>query len=61
MIKALQSKYSPGRPKGPWFKWKRDPKFLDGVMMYAQRGHGCRSSFIPTIPLEYGEEMNWCQ
>ena len=34
-----------GRPKGPWFKWKRDPRLIDTVMMYAQRGHGRRSSF----------------
>ncbi len=36
---------SPGRPKGPWFKWKRDPMLVDCVLMYAQRGHGKRSSF----------------
>ncbi len=45
MIKHLESKYIPGRPKGQWFKWKRDPLVVDAVMMYAQRGHGKRSSF----------------
>lgn len=45
MIKRLDSKYVPGRPKGQWFKWKRDPLVVDAVMMYAQRGHGKRSSF----------------
>lgn len=45
MIKRLDSKYIPGRPKGKWFKWKRDPLVVDAVMMYAQRGHGKRSSF----------------
>ena len=45
MIKRLDSKYVPGRPKGQWFKWKRDPLIVDAVMMYAQRGHGKRSSF----------------
>jgi DNA ligase-1 len=35
----------PGRPKGLWFKWKRDPHTIDAVLMYAQRGHGRRSSF----------------
>jgi len=45
MIKRLNSKYVPGRPKGQWFKWKRDPLVVDAVMMYAQRGHGKRSSF----------------
>ncbi|MEL0133047.1 MAG: ATP-dependent DNA ligase, partial [Rhodobiaceae bacterium] len=45
MIKDRQSPYVAGRPKGPWFKWKRDPRMIDTVMMYAQRGHGRRSSF----------------
>ena len=45
MLKRLQSIYVPGRPKGPWWKWKRDPFNVDAVLMYAQRGHGRRSSF----------------
>ncbi len=45
MIKHRQSPYLPGRPKGPWWKWKRDPMVVDCVLMYAQRGHGKRSSF----------------
>ena len=45
MIKHKASKYSAGRPKNKWFKWKRDPMLIDAVMMYAQRGHGKRSSF----------------
>jgi DNA ligase-1 len=45
MLKRLDSVYQPGRPKGPWWKWKRDPKVIDAVLMYAQRGHGKRSSF----------------
>lgn len=45
MIKQRQSAYVAGRPKGPWFKWKRDPHTIDAVLMYAQRGHGKRSSF----------------
>ncbi|MHB2266226.1 cisplatin damage response ATP-dependent DNA ligase [Aliihoeflea sp. PC F10.4] len=45
MLKRLDSDYVPGRPKGPWFKWKRDPHTVDAVLMYAQRGHGKRSSF----------------
>ncbi|TYR29414.1 cisplatin damage response ATP-dependent DNA ligase [Mesorhizobium microcysteis] len=45
MLKRLDSPYVPGRPKGPWFKWKRDPHTIDAVLMYAQRGHGKRSSF----------------
>ncbi len=45
MLKRHDSVYVPGRPKGPWFKWKRDAFTVDAVMMYAQRGHGKRSSF----------------
>lgn len=44
MIKRGDSFYVPGRPKGPWWKWKRDPMLIDAVLMYAQRGHGKRSS-----------------
>jgi DNA ligase-1 len=45
MLKRWDSRYEPGRPKGPWFKWKRDPYLIDAVLMYAQRGHGKRSSY----------------
>ena len=45
MLKLKSSPYVPGRPKGLWFKWKRDPNVVDAVLMYAQRGHGKRSSF----------------
>lgn len=45
MVKRADSAYVPGRPKGLWFKWKRDPFNVDAVLMYAQRGHGKRSSF----------------
>ncbi len=45
MIKRKDSVYQAGRAKGPWFKWKRDPFNIDAVMMYAQRGHGKRSSY----------------
>jgi DNA ligase-1 len=45
MIKRRDAPYLPGRPKGLWWKWKRDPFVIDAVLMYAQRGHGKRSSF----------------
>ncbi len=45
MIKRRDSPYVAGRPKGPWFKWKRDPLCVDAVLMYAQRGSGKRSSY----------------
>ena len=45
MLKRGDSRYLPGRVKGQWWKWKRDPLTVDAVLMYAQRGHGKRSSF----------------
>ena len=45
MLKRRDSTYLPGRPKGQWWKWKRDPHIIDAVLMYAQRGHGKRSSY----------------
>ncbi len=44
MLKRADSPYQAGRPRGLWFKWKREPHRVDCVMMYAQRGHGRRSS-----------------
>jgi DNA ligase-1 len=45
MLKRRDAAYLPGRPKGQWWKWKRDPHLIDAVLMYAQRGHGKRSSY----------------
>jgi DNA ligase-1 len=45
MLKRRDAPYLPGRPKGPWWKWKREPFVIDAVLMYAQRGHGKRSSY----------------
>src|SRR5215213_10057447 len=45
MLKRRDGLYMPGRPKGLWWKWKRDPHVIDAVLMYAQRGSGKRSSF----------------
>jgi DNA ligase 1 len=45
MLKRRDAAYLPGRPRGQWWKWKRDPHIIDAVLMYAQRGHGKRSSY----------------
>jgi DNA ligase-1 len=45
MLKRRDAPYLPGRPKGQWWKWKRYPHIIDAVLMYAQRGHGKRSSY----------------
>jgi len=59
MLKRADSTYVPGRPKGPWWKWKRDPFIIDAVLLYAQRGHGKRSSFYSdyTFGVWRGEEL----
>lgn len=63
MIKRADSPYLPGRPKGHWWKWKRDARLVDCVLMYAQRGHGKRSSFYSDYTFgvwrrgEAGEEL----
>jgi DNA ligase 1 len=45
MLKRRDAPYVPGRPRGLWWKWKRDPFTVDAVLMYAQRGRGKRSSY----------------
>ena len=59
MLKRGDSAYLPGRVKGQWWKWKRDPLTIDAVLMYAQRGHGKRSSFYSdyTFGLWRGDEL----
>lgn len=59
MIKRRDSLYVAGRPRGPWFKWKRDPMVVDAVLIYAQRGHGKRSGFHSdfTFGLWAGDEL----
>jgi DNA ligase 1 len=45
MLKRTDSLYVSGRPRGQWWKWKREALNADCVMIYAQRGSGKRSSF----------------
>ncbi len=46
MLKRWDGAYQGGRPVGQWWKWKRDPLTADCVLLYAQRGHGKRSSYF---------------
>ena len=64
MLKRRDSAYIAGRRVGLWYKWKRDPLTADCVVMYAQRGHGKRSSYYSdytfgcwTAPPEDGGEL----
>ena len=44
MLKRLASPYQAGRRRGDWWKWKIEPLTIDAVMIYAQSGHGRRST-----------------
>ena len=44
MLKRLASPYQAGRRRGDWWKWKIDPLTVDAVLVYAQSGHGRRST-----------------
>ncbi len=44
MLKRADSVYQSGRRRGDWWKWKIDPLTIDAVLLYAQAGHGRRST-----------------
>jgi len=44
MVKRADSVYQSGRRRGDWWKWKIDPLTIDAVLLYAQSGHGRRST-----------------
>lgn len=44
MLKRRDSLYQAGRRRGDWWKWKIDPLTIDAVLLYAQAGHGRRST-----------------
>ena len=46
MLKHREADYGSGRSKsdGIWWKWKIEPMTVDGVLVYAQAGHGRRAS-----------------
>ena len=63
MLKRRDSPYLGGRVANNWYKWKRNPLTFDCVLMYAQRGHGKRSSYYSDFtygcwaPNEQGERV----
>ncbi|GAB2519817.1 ATP-dependent DNA ligase [Lysobacter humi (ex Lee et al. 2017)] len=46
MLKRRASTYQAGRRRGDWWKWKIDPLVIDAVLIYAQSGHGRRSTLF---------------
>ena len=59
MLKHKDSPYRVGRKKGDWWKWKIDPLTIDGVLIYAQRGHGRRANLYTdfTFGVWDGEQL----
>jgi DNA ligase-1 len=59
MLKRKSSEYEVGRRKGNWWKWKVDALTVDGVLIYAQKGHGRRANLYTdyTFAIWDGEEL----
>jgi DNA ligase-1 len=59
MLKRLSSPYRVGRTRGDWWKWKVEPYTFDGVLIYAQPGHGRRSGLFTdyTFAVHDGEQL----
>lgn len=51
MLKRKDSAYQTGRKRGEWWKWKVEPFQVDGVLVYAQRGHGRRANLYTDYTL----------
>ncbi len=46
MLKRASAPYQAGRRRGDWWKWKIEPLTIDAVLIYAQAGHGRRSTLF---------------
>lgn len=59
MLKRLTSTYRVGRKRGDWWKWKVDPLTVDGVLIYAQYGHGRRADLFTdlTFAVRDGQDL----
>ncbi|MGK7296813.1 MAG: ATP-dependent DNA ligase [Candidatus Wenzhouxiangella sp. M2_3B_020] len=59
MLKRRDSPYRVGRTRGDWWKWKVEPYTFDGVLLYAQPGHGRRSNLFTdyTFAVHAGDEL----
>lgn len=59
MLKRRDSVYQVGRRRGDWWKWKIEPLTIDAVLLYAQSGHGRRSTLFTdyTFGLWDGEAL----
>ena len=59
MLKQKDSIYESGRRRGNWWKWKVEALTVDGVLIYAQRGHGRRANLYTdyTFAIWDGEDL----
>ncbi|MAS05770.1 MAG: ATP-dependent DNA ligase [Xanthomonadales bacterium] len=59
MLKRADSPYRVGRKRGDWWKWKVDPYTFDGILLYAQPGHGRRSGLFTdyTFAVHSGDDL----
>lgn len=59
MLKKGSSPYEAGRKRGNWWKWKIEPLTIDGVLLYAQKGHGRRADLYSdyTLAVWQGEQL----
>lgn len=59
MLKRRDSAYGVGRERGPWWKWKVEPRTIDAVLLAAQPGHGRRAGLFTdyTFGLWNGQEL----
>ncbi|MCL6258188.1 ATP-dependent DNA ligase [Aquiflexum sp. TKW24L] len=55
MLKRADSIYEVGRKKGSWWKWKIESLTIDGVLLYAQKGHGRRADLYTDYTLAVWE------
>jgi DNA ligase 1 len=51
MLKHKSAPYHTGRKRGDWWKWKIAPLTIDGVLLYAQKGHGRRANLYTDYTL----------
>jgi DNA ligase 1 len=58
MLKLKDSDYGVGRKRGNWWKWKINPLTIDGVMVYAQKGHGRRADLYTDYTFAVWESGN---
>jgi DNA ligase-1 len=57
MLKKKNSSYEAGRKRGSWWKSKIAPLTIDGVMIYAQKGHGRRADLYSDYTLAVWNEQ----